>query len=229
MRRIAVFLLIVPILAACGPAVPALVPGAGKAVGAASAATTARSRAAVRDLQSHGIASWYGPNFAGRRTANGEIFDPSQLTAAHRTLPFGTHVRVTNLENGRSVVVRINDRGPFKAGRIIDLSQAAANEVGMIGSGTAQVHVEIIGGLGGTYRVAVDRQLGAYDVAALGHVPGELLLLSSPNAGPVMVRVVDDEVANAELLLSRELYEELGDVVTVTASSLEQGSTASAP
>ena len=91
-----------------------------------------------------GRASWYGPKFAGRPTANGEIFDPNQLTAAHKTLPFGTMVRVYNLDNGSSVVVRINDRGPFKPGRIIDLSRAAAENIEMIGSGTAQVRLELV-------------------------------------------------------------------------------------
>jgi rare lipoprotein A len=79
-----------------------------------------------------GTASWYGPGFAGNRTANGEVYDPSGLTAAHRSLAFGTIVRVTNLRNGRSVVVRINDRGPFVGGRIIDLSAGAV--VGMVTS-----------------------------------------------------------------------------------------------
>jgi len=79
-----------------------------------------------------GVASWYGPGFYGRRTANGEIFRKGTLTAAHRTLPFGTIVRVTNLENGRSVNVRINDRGPFKYHRVIDLAHGAASELNMM-------------------------------------------------------------------------------------------------
>src|SRR5215468_2627965 len=73
-----------------------------------------------------GVASWYGPGFHGERAASGEIFSQRELTAAHRTLPFGTLVRVTNLENGRSVIVRINDRGPWKKGRVVDLSYDAA-------------------------------------------------------------------------------------------------------
>ena len=91
-----------------------------------------------------GWASWYGPGFHGRLTANGERFNQYELTAAHRTLPFGTTVRVTNVNNGRSVVVRINDRGPFTGGRIIDLSVAAADAIGMIGSGVAPVKVEVL-------------------------------------------------------------------------------------
>jgi len=88
-----------------------------------------------------GRASWYGPGFAGRKTANGERFNPGAMTAAHRKLPFGTTVRVTHLENGKSVIVRINDRGPFIGGRIIDLSKAAAGKLDMLGTGTARVEV----------------------------------------------------------------------------------------
>lgn len=91
-----------------------------------------------------GMASWYGPGFHGNRSASGEVFNQNALTAAHRTLPFGTQVRVTNLNNGQSVVVRINDRGPFSGGRIIDLSRGAANEIGMVSSGTARVRVEVL-------------------------------------------------------------------------------------
>jgi len=88
-----------------------------------------------------GLASWYGQRFQGRRTASGEAFDKSQLTAAHKSLPFGTRVRVHNLDNGRDVLVRINDRGPFKPGRVIDLSHAAAAEIGILQAGTARVAV----------------------------------------------------------------------------------------
>ncbi len=91
-----------------------------------------------------GVASWYGPGFYGRRTANGETFRKGTLTAAHRTLPFGTIVHVTNLENGRHVNVRINDRGPFKYHRIIDLAHSAANELRMIRAGEIKVKLDII-------------------------------------------------------------------------------------
>jgi rare lipoprotein A (peptidoglycan hydrolase) len=93
--------------------------------------------------QMRGIASWYGPGFHGRQTANGERFNQNDMTAAHRSLPFGTKVRVTNSNNGRSVVVRINDRGPFIGGRVIDLSAAAAQYIGM--DGIAPVNIEILG------------------------------------------------------------------------------------
>jgi rare lipoprotein A len=91
--------------------------------------------------QTRGTAAYYGhPG----RTASGEAFRPSDMTAAHRTLPFGTRVRVTNTHNGRSVVVRINDRGPFTRGRIIDLSRGAAEAIGMIGRGIATVQLEVL-------------------------------------------------------------------------------------
>src|SRR5262245_36725142 len=91
-----------------------------------------------------GIASWYGPGFHGKRTANGEVYDQYELTAAHQTLPLGTRVMVTSLTNGRAVEVRVNDRGPFVGGRVIDLSYAAASVIGMIGPGTMPVRVEIL-------------------------------------------------------------------------------------
>ena len=95
-------------------------------------------------LAEEGLASWYGGKFQGRRTASGEIFDTRQLTAAHKSLPFGTRVLVTNLENGRSIAVRINDRGPFVAGRVIDLSLAAAAAIGLAGRGVAAVRLEVL-------------------------------------------------------------------------------------
>ena len=93
---------------------------------------------------STGQASWYGPGFYGGRTANGEVLRPGTLTAAHRTLAFGTKVRVTNLWNGRSAVVRINDRGPFHGNRVIDLAHGAARELGLVASGTASVKLEVL-------------------------------------------------------------------------------------
>lgn len=101
---------------------------------------------AVADAQgANGKASYYGNGFHGRRTSSGERYHKDSLTCAHRTLPFGTLLRVTNKTNGREVVVRVTDRGPFGPGRIIDLSMAAARELGMVRSGIAQVSVEQIG------------------------------------------------------------------------------------
>ncbi len=91
-----------------------------------------------------GVASWYGPGFHGRRTANGERYNQNAYTAAHKTLPFGTKLRVTNLRNGQSVMVRINDRGPYVGRRVIDLSAGAARAIGVYGSGTAPVQLELM-------------------------------------------------------------------------------------
>ena len=90
-----------------------------------------------------GLASWYGPGFYGKKTASGERFRIYKRTAAHRTLPFDTRVKVINLQNGRSVVVRVNDRGPFVEGRIIDLSRAAARALGMLRDGVVEVRIEV--------------------------------------------------------------------------------------
>lgn len=98
----------------------------------------------VRVRLSSGLASWYGPGFHGNRSASGEIYNQNAMTAAHRSLPFGTYVQVTNTDNGRSVVVRINDRGPFIGGRVIDLSAAAARALGVINTGVAPVRLDVL-------------------------------------------------------------------------------------
>jgi rare lipoprotein A (peptidoglycan hydrolase) len=98
----------------------------------------------VVDGHQEGVGSWYGPGFHGKRTANGEVYDQYELTAAHQTLPLGTRVMVTSLTNDRAVEVRINDRGPFIGGRIVDLSYAAASVIGMIGPGTMRVSLEVL-------------------------------------------------------------------------------------
>jgi len=170
-----------------------------------------------------GIASWYGPNFVGRPTANGEIFDPSQLTAAHQSLPFDTRVRVTNLDNGRSVVVRINDRGPFVGGRIIDLARGAAEVIGMISSGTARVRLELAGGPDGERPVRVDPRLSGYDVIVPGVAPGTLLVLTSPTGVNVVVRAVPLEAPvvpgadGTDVWMSESLATRFGAIVTVQA------------
>ncbi|MBI3354824.1 MAG: septal ring lytic transglycosylase RlpA family protein [Nitrospirae bacterium] len=92
-----------------------------------------------------GLASWYGKDFHGRKTANGEVYDMYKLSAAHKTLPLGVYARVTNLENGKEVKVKVNDRGPFIRGRFLDLSYGAAKELGMVEAGVAKVELEILG------------------------------------------------------------------------------------
>ena len=101
----------------------------------------------TRDLSVHqlsGIASYYAEEFDGRQTANGEVYDMHAMTAAHRTLPFNTTVKVTHLQTGESVIVRINDRGPFKDDRVIDLSLGAARKIGLIAKGTGPVRLEVL-------------------------------------------------------------------------------------
>ena len=98
-----------------------------------------------KGFRQRGIASWYGKDFHGKKTSNGEIYDMYAMTAAHKTLPLGTYVRVHNLENGREIEVRINDRGPFVRGRIIDLSYTGAKKIGIVGPGTARVEVVALG------------------------------------------------------------------------------------
>ncbi len=131
-----------PSLSIDTPPAGARASGETHASAAASGATTGTASGAP-ETGLIGYASWYGTKFQGRLTADGEIYNMYALTAAHRTLPFGTLVKVTNLSNGRSVVVRINDRGPFVAGRIIDLSKAAAEIIGM--PGIAEVRLQILG------------------------------------------------------------------------------------
>ncbi|MBN1647491.1 MAG: septal ring lytic transglycosylase RlpA family protein [Spirochaetales bacterium] len=112
-----------------------------------------------------GFASWYGGKFQGRLTANGEVFDTHKLSAAHKTLPFNTIVRVTNLENGKTIDVRINDRGPFVEDRIIDLSMAAAKDLGMVGRGVAKVSLRVLKmGDGQTYHGVYTANAGKYSI-----------------------------------------------------------------
>ena len=117
--------------------------------------------AALSVYKNSAVASYYADKYHGRKTSNGEVFNMYDLTAAHKSLPFNTKVKVTNLSNGKSVVVRINDRGPFVKGREIDLSKAAAVKIGMIKSGTAKVSLEIVGGSDGAAGGLQDQKAGA--------------------------------------------------------------------
>jgi rare lipoprotein A len=161
-----------------------------------------------------GVASWYGVPFNGHRTSNGEVYDMYQLTAAHRTLPFGAVIRVTNLRNGKQTQVRINDRGPFVANRVIDLSLAAAQAIDLVGAGTAPVRLELLEGpnpAAGLFGV----QVGAFLVQdnaeklrerlAAQYSPVNVVPYESPNGYFYRVRV--GRVATEEL--AHQLAEQL--------------------
>jgi rare lipoprotein A len=160
-----------------------------------------------------GIASWYGPGFHGKRTANGEPYDSYTMTAAHPTLQLPSVARVTNLDNGRSVVVRINDRGPFKRGRIMDVSKRAAEMLGMIGAGTAKVRVQVLDresrvvaeaarrGLPPHIQMAMafKRQDEGVQVASAGNNNG-LTLATQPSGMPARVSQADLQQIDQELV-----------------------------
>lgn len=157
-----------------------------------------------------GIASWYGAPYHNRRGSNGEIYDMNAMTAAHRTLPLGSVVRVTSLDSGKSAIVRITDRGPFIRGRVIDLSQAGAKQIGLVQKGTAPVRVEVLKTprpieTGGKWAVELggfERENRARDIAdhlSRRYHTARVLTFSSPTGNWwVRVRVKDDLRARAE-------------------------------
>lgn len=133
-----------PVPASSGTTIPSRAPTAPSATPSGPPPAIERQPAIPGEYVEEGVASWYGVPFNGHRTSDGEVYDMHQFTAAHRTLPFGALVRVTNLNNGLQTEVRINDRGPFVADRIIDLSLSAAQAIQMVGTGTAHVRLEVI-------------------------------------------------------------------------------------
>jgi len=165
----------------------------------------------VNELQ--GMASWYGGKFHGRLTSSGEIFDTNDMTAAHKTLPFGTIVKVTNEDNGKTALVKINDRGPFIEGRIIDLSMAAAERLDMIGQGVARVSLDIVDFVADGDLFAI--QVGAYTLeknaekarAAL-QAAGFVVTIERNTLG--VARVAARAIAGRDLPDSRRKLEGLG-------------------
>jgi rare lipoprotein A len=160
-----------------------------------------------------GLASWYGGKFHGRLTSSGEVFDSNEMTAAHRTLPFGTMVKVTNLDNGKTAIVKINDRGPFVEGRIIDLSRAAADTLGMIGQGVARVSLEIVDFVSDKPVFAI--QVGAYALVknadkarATLEATGFIVSLEKTLLG--ITRVFVRAIMEKDLLDARARLEQLG-------------------
>jgi rare lipoprotein A len=183
------------------------------------------------DYDETGIASWYGPTFYGKHTANGEMYDGNALTAAHRTLPMPVNVRVTNLSNGKSIIVRVNDRGPYARGRIIDLSKHAAELLGVVQSGTAPVRVTYVGraDLGGVpasdtppdiARALAAVPSGKVDAAALGVIPGAAVAPPVKEAGlpsaaplpPAQVATTEPDGQVSEVPVPRQthLYVQVG-------------------
>jgi rare lipoprotein A len=167
-----------------------------------------------------GVASWYGVPFNGRHTSNGEIYDMHTMTAAHRTLPFNTIVRVTNLRNGKAAEVRINDRGPFVANRIIDLSLAASQAIDMVGTGTAQVRLEIVSATANPTTGAFGVQVGAFLQAENAnrlkaqleqqYPPVNVVTYDSPNGTFYRVRVGRIATEEAAQDLANKLHTEQG-------------------
>jgi rare lipoprotein A len=165
------------------------------------------------DPELDGVASWYGGKFHGRLTSSGEVFDTNDMTAAHRTLPFGTLVKVTNLENGMSATVKINDRGPFVDGRIIDLSRAAADQLNMLGTGIARVSLDIVG-----YATEKDMyaiQVGAYAIEknaekARATLESAGLVATIEMTGLSVARVLVRGIPAPSLPDTRKKLEELG-------------------
>jgi rare lipoprotein A len=165
-----------------------------------------------------GVASWYGDPFNGRRAANGEIYDMYQFTAAHRTLPFNSIVRVTNLSTGKQIQVRITDRGPFVANRIIDLSLSAARAIDVIGPGTAQVRLEVVGGTTNPTAGFFGVQVGAFlqkdnadrlrDRLAARFGPASVVPYDSPNGIFYRVRVGRVPSEDAASQLATQLHDE---------------------
>ena len=177
---------------------------------------------AIPLLVQTGIASWYGPPYHNRRGSNGEIYDMHAMTAAHRTLPLGSIVRVTNPEDGTFAIVRITDRGPFIEGRIIDLSQAAAKKIGLVQKGTAEVRLEVLKTpqpieVGGRWAV----QIGAFDnedtarnladhLSRRYHTARVLTFNSPLGDWWVRVRVKEDQRSRAEEVMRAEKTSEGG-------------------
>jgi rare lipoprotein A len=163
-----------------------------------------------------GQASWYGGKFQGRKTANGEIFDTYKFTAAHKTLPFDTIVKVKNLENGKTTVVRINDRGPFIEGRIIDLSYAAAKDIGMVENGVVKVSLEIIEGDASKAKNYVYKiQVGAYSNIknaqnAVSRLNSNGLRPTIEKANNGIFRVVLTDIKERDLAKSQESLKKSG-------------------
>ena len=172
------------------------------------------------EVKEQGIASWYGPGFHGKVTANGERFDTSQFTAAHKSLPFDSMVTVTRLDTRKEVVVRVNDRGPFVPGRIIDLSRAAAEVLGLVETGVTWVELAVMPVREGEVPLISEPDLAGQQVRSWRYKPGRLLVLTSTgHPVPIFVRVVKPELigVGSALMVSPNVAKLLGDRATIIA------------
>ncbi len=152
----------------------------------------------VEEYDVIGIASWYGEDFHGKNTANGELFDMEELTAAHATLPLPSFVEVTNLDNGKKIILRVNDRGPFKGGRIIDLSKRAAELLGFKEKGTTNVRVQLLGNISKEAVVQMNTVNMKYnkDVATTEEIVIEKAVIEGFNSSDVSIKTVEDELSS---------------------------------
>ncbi len=184
-----------------------------------------------------GIASWYGVPYDGRAAADGEIYHMEQLVAAHRTLPFGTRVKVTNLSNGQSVEVRVIDRGPFVEGRIIDLSKEAAREIGMLGPGTAKVRLNVLSAPADAGPSLFAVQVGAFqDKGRAERMRAKMeseygaARLQERQSDPVMWRVLVGEARNMDeaYTLASRLRVETGQAFVVSLEGITGAGTGAA-
>jgi rare lipoprotein A len=200
LRTLAVLIVITTVIAGCGkkrPRVPL--------------ASTARGGIPVPiGTEQRGMASWYGHPYHGRAAADGEIYDMETLVAAHRTLPFQTRVRVRNLSNGKTVDVRIIDRGPFVQGRVIDLSHAAAKEIGLIGPGVGQVEITVIGTPASSEPALFAVQIGAFRDKANAY-RAEQNMLAAYGAARAVLRAGEAPVWR--ILAGRETSPEAAEVL----------------
>lgn len=175
-----------------------------------------------RDFHQRGIASWYGAKFHGRTTSNGEIYDMYSMTAAHKTLPFDTYVKIQNLKNGKQVKVRINDRGPFVRGRIIDISYQAAKKLGIVTAGTAPVEITALGSMGkansrsksNSPRVPLDYDAGNFSI--------QVGAFSTWENAERLKRTLEKSHANVRITVCGNGYETFYRVRVGKCSSLKQ-------
>lgn len=167
-----------------------------------------------------GYASWYGGKFQGRQTANGEIFDTYKFTAAHKNLPFNTMLKVVNLENGKSTVVRINDRGPFIEGRVLDLSYAAANKIGMLNEGVAKISYKIIESESTASSDRFDGKKKNYAVSATANKPAPKAIVTvAPVSYKVQVGSYKERENSVKIYMRLKDADIKGAVEKVTSSA----------